>query len=87
MSLREDEMGNCRGTSAVSKRCCIRRPDGPHAVDFGKDLSTIAILKSLLRIGIGGVLGAGGMGGGPFIIIYFYLFFGTVFFFNMNGGS
>ena len=66
MSLREDEMGNCRGTSAVYKRCCIRRPDGPHAVDFGKDLSTIAILKSLLRIGIGGLLGAGGMEGGPF---------------------
>ena len=66
MSLREDEMGNCRGTSAVSKRCCIQRPDGPHAVDFGKDLSTIAILKSLLRIGIGGLLGAGGMGGRSF---------------------
>ena len=66
MSLREDKMGYCRGTLAVSKRCCIRRPDGPHAVDFEKDLSTVMILKSLLTIGIGGLLGAGGMGGGPF---------------------
>ena len=66
MSLREDKMEYCRGTSAVSKRCCIGRPDGPYAVDFGKDLSIVMILKSLLRIGIGGLLGAGGMGGGPF---------------------
>ena len=63
MSLRDDKMGYCRGTSAVSKRCCIRRPDSPHAVDFGKNLSTVMILKSLLRIGL---LRVGGMGGDPF---------------------
>ena len=30
--------GVCKGTSAASIRCCIRRPDGPAAVSLGKDL-------------------------------------------------
>ena len=30
--------GVCRGTSATSIRCCIGRPQGPDAVNLGKDL-------------------------------------------------
>ena len=30
--------GVCRGTSATSIRCCIGRPEGPAAVNLGKDL-------------------------------------------------
>ena len=30
--------GVCRGTSAASIRCCIGRPEGPAAVNLGKDL-------------------------------------------------
>ena len=36
-----------KGTFAASKRCWMRRPEGPHAVIFGKDPT---ILKSLGKI-------------------------------------
>ena len=30
--------GVCKGTSAASTRCCIRRPEGPAEVNLRKDL-------------------------------------------------
>ena len=30
--------GDCKGTSAATTRCCIRRPEGPAAVNLGNDL-------------------------------------------------
>ena len=38
--------GVCKGTSAASIRCCIRRPEGPAAVNLGKDLRMFIRLRS-----------------------------------------
>ena len=38
--------GVCKGTTAASIRCCIRSPEGPAAVNLGKDLRMSIRLKS-----------------------------------------
>ena len=59
-SLREEQMGNCEGTSTASKRCWMRRPEAPHAAIFVKDHRIAMILKSLTTIVAKGVLTPGG---------------------------
>ena len=41
-----EEWSLCKGTSAASIRCCIRRPEGPAAVNLGKDLRMAIRLTS-----------------------------------------